>query len=155
MKSIAIIFSGLFLTGISYAQQATVSAGGVATGSGGTVSYSIGQVACASAASSSGYINQGVQQPHEVLITAIKENNSIQVSALPNPVSDNLQVVLAKEPVTGMYCQLFDLSGKMLMNRNILSRTMQIDMSAYAPAVYTLRVCDESGVTGTFKVIKK
>ncbi len=49
------------------AQQGNVAAGGVATGTGGSVSYSIGQVDYLSASGSNGYINQGLQHPDGVV----------------------------------------------------------------------------------------
>lgn len=45
------------------AQQATTAAGGDAIGSGGSISYSIGQVLYISNTGDSGKINEGVQQP--------------------------------------------------------------------------------------------
>lgn len=49
------------------AQQGNVAAGGVATGTGGSVSYSIGQVDYLSAFGTNGAINQGLQHPDGVV----------------------------------------------------------------------------------------
>ena len=48
-----------------YAQQAFVAAGGDATGSGGTVSFSAGQVVYTTITSGSGSVSQGVQQVYD------------------------------------------------------------------------------------------
>ena len=50
----------------SFAQKNTISAGGLATGAGGTVSYSIGQIDYISATGTGGTANQGLQQPLRV-----------------------------------------------------------------------------------------
>ncbi|WP_170982959.1 T9SS type A sorting domain-containing protein [Dyadobacter frigoris] len=47
----------------SFAQQGGVSSGGNVAGSGGSVSYSVGQVFYISTSAASGTVNQGVQQP--------------------------------------------------------------------------------------------
>jgi len=48
------------------AQQNTIAAGGLATGSGGTASYSIGQIDYITATGSGGTASQGVQQPYKL-----------------------------------------------------------------------------------------
>ena len=55
------------LTGIK-AQQGAVSAGGEATGAGGSVSYSIGQIDYITKSSSGHFILEGQQQPYEISI---------------------------------------------------------------------------------------
>jgi hypothetical protein len=54
------------------AQNNTVSAGGDAEGSNGSISFTVGQVVYTSAEGSNGSINQGVQQPYDLeIITGI------------------------------------------------------------------------------------
>ena len=50
------------------AQEAVAAAGGEATGSGGTVSYTIGQINYTTNTGAGGTITQGVQQPYEFFI---------------------------------------------------------------------------------------
>lgn len=57
------ILSILFLASTAIAQQATLSAGGDATGAGGSVSFSVGQVAYQHVSDVGGSVNEGVQQP--------------------------------------------------------------------------------------------
>jgi hypothetical protein len=47
----------------AFAQQAVLAAGGEATGAGGTVSFSVGQIDFVEATGAGGKANQGVQQP--------------------------------------------------------------------------------------------
>ena len=75
------------------AQQAVVSAGAEAEGSGGTASFSIGQVFYNVSSGNNGYIVQGVQQPYEIsVISSIHdaENIKLTTSVFPNPVSEFL-----------------------------------------------------------------
>jgi hypothetical protein len=58
-----LIFGSFFLLGLNiYAQQGNVAGGGEATGSGGTLSYSIGQTDYMAYSSAGGSINAGLQQ---------------------------------------------------------------------------------------------
>lgn len=73
MHHIKTKLSALFLSGLGLAalqaQQTVPATGGVATGSGGTVSYTVGQVADTTQTGSGGTVTQGVQQPFEIWIT--------------------------------------------------------------------------------------
>ena len=63
---IAFTFFSLLATLELSAQENTVASGGKATGSGGTVSYSVGQVVYTTNAGTNGSLSQGVQQPYVV-----------------------------------------------------------------------------------------
>ena len=60
MTSFAFLLLGL---GGLQAQESPTAAGGEATGSGGTASYSIGQVVYTTNTGTNGSVAQGVQQP--------------------------------------------------------------------------------------------
>jgi hypothetical protein len=88
MKKYTIIIMLLLINSSIQAQQTNASAGGNATGSGGTVSYTIGQQEYNSFSSGSGSVNQGVQQPQEFFgtnctPTTSTTNLSICPTALP------------------------------------------------------------------------
>ena len=72
------------------AQNNSVTAGGDASGSGGSISYSIGQVDYIQATGSGGTANQGVQQPIEIYVLGNDEFSNIELSAVifPNPTSN-------------------------------------------------------------------
>lgn len=71
MKNITSVFTRLAFVGVAVlsatlgvsAQQAILAAGGEATGAGGTVSFSVGQIDYIEATGGGGKANQGVQQP--------------------------------------------------------------------------------------------
>lgn len=68
IKTIALSVIVLFCLGITntFAQQANASSGAVASGSGGSVSYSVGQLVIKTETGSAGSVAQGVQQPYEI-----------------------------------------------------------------------------------------
>ncbi|MGI6479934.1 MAG: hypothetical protein ACOX0M_10915 [Salinivirgaceae bacterium] len=92
LKLSAVLLLGLGLTGLQ-AQTSVNATGGDASGSGGSVSYSVGQVAYQTHTGTSGSVSEGVQQPFEIsVVTGIEEAKGINlsVSAYPNPTTDYL-----------------------------------------------------------------
>lgn len=67
LKPIFLILTGLLWTSFTQAQNSVNTAGGDATGSGGTVSYSYGQAVYNNYANDSGIFIEGVQQPPHIV----------------------------------------------------------------------------------------
>ena len=141
---LSILLLSLGLT--AKAQQATVVAGGTASGNGGTVSYSIGQVVYSTATGSNGSVAQGVQQAYEITaVTGIEEAKgiSLEVSAYPNPTTDYLTLTIGisnslnDEP---MSYKLYDMTGKIVETQKIVDENTTIVMSNLLPATYFLTV---------------
>ena len=96
---IMVFLSSFFLVN-TYAQNAFTSTGGNLSGSGGSVSYSAGQVFNGGQNGSTGSVSTGVQQPYEItVVTDIKNSGGINLgmSAYPNPAIDNLQLDIEGE----------------------------------------------------------
>jgi len=92
LKLSVILLLGLGLTGLQ-AQTSINATDGNASGSGGSVSYSVGQVVYTTNTGTTGSVAQGVQQPFEILVvTGLEEAKGINlsVSAYPNPTTDYL-----------------------------------------------------------------
>ena len=88
---IMIVIITNFLT--SYAQEAIPAAGANASGSNGSVSYTIGQVVYTTEFGPNGSEAKGVQQPYEIsIITSVESNNSQNIECViyPNPASNFL-----------------------------------------------------------------
>ncbi len=152
----------LFSFGISEikAQTSINATGGDATSSGGSVSYSIGQVFLTTNSGTNGSIAHGVQQPYEIsVITSLEEAKDIQltVSAYPNPTTDYLTLSIdASTPLSiqSMSYQLYDMNGKLLQSEKITSNQTSIAMSNLVTANYVLKVIQENKEIKTFKIIK-
>lgn len=157
MKSNILLIT--FFTSVSslaFSQQATVAAGGVATGSGGSVSYSIGQVACSAVSGTTGSIIQGVQQPHELLITNIKEtSSSFDASVYPNPAAESIRISLGTDPTEAMQCNLYDMAGKLVSTHRLSSRQLEMNLAELPVAAYTLQISNSQSTLKTFRVVKK
>ena len=144
------------LTGIK-AQQTTGATGGNASGSGGTVSYSIGQIVYTTNFGTNGSNAQGVQQPYEIsVVTSIEQADNIQLqcSAFPNPTTDYLTLKTESYKKDLLFYELYDINGKLLAKEKIKSIETKIKMNDYATANYYLKVSNINEVVKTFKVIK-
>jgi hypothetical protein len=92
VKLYAIFLLSLGLTGL-HAQETIPTSGGNALGSGGTVSYTVGQLVYTTNTGTTGSLAQGVQQPYEIsVVNGIDEALGITLnySAFPNPATDFL-----------------------------------------------------------------
>ena len=154
-KTVALLFLGFGLTG-AQAQQAITATGGDASGSGGTVAYSVGQVVYTTYTGSTGSVAQGVQQPYEISIVLGLENNEISLSmqAFPNPTVDYLTLSLSKLELSNLNFELLDISGKLIENRKITSTTETIRMENLPCASYFLKVSNNNKELKTFKIVK-
>jgi hypothetical protein len=83
LYKIVILIALLFLCTVPiamYAQDTTPASGGNATGTGGSVSYTIGQIVYTTNSGTNGSLSQGVQQPYEIsLVTGIEEPSDISI----------------------------------------------------------------------------
>jgi hypothetical protein len=153
---VSLIFTlGLIQTTL-FAQNATVAAGGDAAGSGGTLSYSVGQLFFNSYTDVTGSLVHGLQQPFEIMvIDGINQTVSLACSVYPNPTSDILHLKVDNNTSIGMTYQLYDASGKLLLFKTIENNEASISMQNFVPATYFLKIRDNKKEIKTFKIIKK
>jgi hypothetical protein len=149
----------LLLSGTSFAtvaQRSAVSAGGEATGSGGTASYSIGQALYVTNSSETGSMSQGVQQSYSIeTITGLDELGiSLNLTAYPNPTTDFVQLKVERHMLTSISYQLYNLQGKLIGSNQLTDIQTGIDMTSLSSATYILKVIQKNTEIKTFKIIK-
>ncbi len=145
----------LGIINITYSQSSINSAGGQSTGSGGTVSYSLGQVFYSSTTGSNGKINQGVQNPYEIYSLGIVDDDiNLSYSVSPNPTVDNLNLVIDKNNFENFNYQLSDINGKILKEEKIESKTTIISMKEFKTSIYILKIISNKKELKIFKIIK-
>tara|TARA_B100000508_G_C11464816_1_gene281163 strand:- start:7716 stop:8180 length:465 start_codon:yes stop_codon:yes gene_type:complete len=142
------------------AQSSVHSSSGEGSGTGGSITYSIGQIAVHSDVNSSGSLTGGVQVPYEIRVYQSVEdpavNVSLQLKAYPNPVSDILNLKVESEELKDLKFRIFDLNGKELLNLSINNQLTEIDMSIHPKGTYFLTVYSLTNKQyDTFKIIKK
>ena len=156
ITSVALILLGV--RGLQ-AQENSTAAGGQATGTGGTASYSLGQVVYTTATGTNGSIAQGVQQPYKISTVGISETAiDIELAVYPNPTTDYLQLKV-DTPTSfinkQLRYQLVDLQGKVIAGKNVNTSSTTINMQTLPKATYFLRVSDKQQKVKTFKIIKQ
>ena len=156
LKLSAILLLGLGLTGLQ-AQESVNVTGGNASGSGGSVSYSVGQVVYTINTGTNGSLTQGVQQPYEIsVVTTIEQAKGINllVTAYPNPTTDYLTLSIGEFDISNLSYQLHDMNGKLLQNKKVTGNQTSIVMSNLVPANYLVKVIQGNKEVKTFKIIK-
>lgn len=156
LQLIAVLLFGLGLTGLQ-AQESVNATGGNALGSGGSVSYSVGQVVYTTNTGTKGSVAQGVQQAYEIsVVTGIEEAKgiSLNVSAYPNPTSNYLTVKVEKYETANLKYYLFDINGRLLQTVKSTGIETQITMSNLVPATYFVKVISNNQSIKEFKIIK-
>jgi hypothetical protein len=138
-------------------QEAIVASGSNATGSRGTVSYTIGQIAFSTLNGTDEVIVQGVQQPYEIsVITTVDDtpDTSIECVLFPNPTRDAVKVSVVSPAYDGMTFRLYDFNGVLLREITSMAEETVVPMQNLSPATYILRVMKNNKVIKTFKIIK-
>lgn len=158
MKKLIIVFLLFISVNAILAQEAIPASGGNASGSGGSVSYTVGQVVYSTSSGTNGSVAQGVQQPYEIsAVTGIEQfkNISLTFSAFPNPTTDFLTLKIDGDIHAHFTASIYDLNGKIMFSRNIESKETTFPMGVLVPATYFLRVTNNIQEIKSFKIIKK
>jgi len=143
-----------------YGQAIIPASGGFASSSGGTVSYTIGQVFYTSQSGTNGSVTEGIQQPYEIsVVNGTEEAREINLilSVYPNPTTCFLILkvdALTVHSFQSLSYQLLDLNGNLLENKKIKGIETSIVVSNLVPKTYLLKVIDGDKEVKTFKISK-
>ena len=139
------------------AQEIIPASGGEASGAGGTVCYTIGQLAYTKYTGANGSVTEGVQQPYEIsVVSGINEAAGINLAVLayPNPTTDHLTLRIDKVENLNLSYQMYDMKGQLLLKEKIISNETSIVISSLVPATYFVKVLEYKKEIKTFKIIK-
>jgi hypothetical protein len=142
----------------AHAQEVIPVSGGDATGSNGSVSYSIGQVSYTTIYSNSGSVAEGVQQTYEITVVTGNEllpAVSLSCKAFPNPVTDFLILSVGKSENEDLSYRLSDLNGRDILRGKVIDEQTNIQLGALRNGNYFLSVLKNNTEVKTFKIIKK
>lgn len=147
----------LFGLGTVFGQSNTMASGGEASGSDGSMSYSVGQIDYIYMTGSGGSANQGVQQPFEFFVLGNDEFPEIllEMAVFPNPTSSFVTLQIGDLSSANLLYQLYDMHGRLLKKEAISLPRTRIDMENYASAMYLLHVSDSNRNLKSFRIIKK
>ena len=158
-KKVKLFTLFLLILGLSglQAQQALPTTGGNAQGTGGSASYSVGQVVYTTNTGTNGSVAQGVQQPFEIsVVLGLKQAKGINLTftAYPNPTTDYLILRIEEYNNPDLSYQLFDINGKILDTHKITIGETTIAMSNFVAGTYVLKITNNNQEVKSFKIIK-
>jgi len=160
MKQKRLIISVIILFALGllelHAQEVVNATGGNASGSGGSASYSVGQVLYTTNTGTGGSVAQGVQQPYEISIISGIENVSISLTCkvYPNPTTNFVLLKVESDNSKDMSYQLFDINGKRFDTKKLEGNEITISMEQYVAGTYFLKIIENNREVKTFKIIK-
>ena len=141
-----------------HGQAANTTTGGKAVGSGGSVTYTVGQILYSTITASNGTVAQGVQQPYEIsVVTAIANTENINLGSLiyPNPTSGHIKLIFESEGYENLSFRLYNVNGVLLYVNKVENRETEISLENQSSGVYFLHVSKNNTEVKIFKIIKK
>lgn len=138
------------------AQESTIAAGGEASGTGGSVSFTVGQIAYSTNTGTNGSEIQGVLQPYEISTVHVSEIDlDISLSVFPNPTIANVILQIGEYCDKQLTFQLIDLNGNMLECGEVSSYQTVINTNQLPASTYLIYVLNkEQKQVGSFKILK-
>jgi len=139
-----------------YAQQTIAASGGNASGSGGNISYTIGQIFYLSKGNNN-EVSEGVQQSYEISALGTPESGIVEnnISLYPNPVKDVLFVDFNQESFGNSSYQLFNSQGQMIRQGTLNQKKNELDFRLLPQSLYVIKIIQENQNVKSFKIIKK
>lgn len=138
------------------AQQAVSPAGGDATGAGGSLAWTLGQIDPITIANSNGTVAQGVQQPVEFLILSAPGTTGVlSVMAVPNPAHNGISLQFDDLPGADTRYELLDVSGALLASGPITDRNTFIPLADKPSASYIIRIIPEQEAPTILRIVKQ
>ena len=140
------------------AQNNTLSTGGEASGDGGSVSFSIGQIVVQYQTDDSLSFSEGVQQPYEISLNGVDNYPAIELHATVYPNPTQWHVTLSITDIAlidkNLHAKLYDANGRFLSDVKVISESTLIELSQYATGTYFLNVTDSKSRLKSFKIVK-
>ncbi|XCF07577.1 T9SS type A sorting domain-containing protein [Tamlana crocina] len=136
------------------AQQTMVASGNNATGSGGSISYSVGQMIHVNNSSEDGSAIQGIQFAFDdANLSIIDLQTNFEITTYPNPTTSILNVNINGIEEAPMDYQLFNTSGQIVRKGRVNGSSTKILVNDLPTASYILKI-QNNQTTKSFKIIK-
>ena len=149
-----LFFSSAVLT--LNAQEIVTTSGLNASGEGGTISYSVGQVSVAQNTGTEGSVIEGVQQPYIIDPTVGSEiaNINLKLATYPNPTSDEIILTAEDLDLENFSYQLLSNEGKVLISKASIESTNNISLQSFPANIYLLNIYRDQIIIKSFRIIK-
>jgi hypothetical protein len=157
LRKTALIASVLLATQFVHSQEALPVSGGTAAGSGGSASYTVGQVFYTSHTTTAGSVSQGVQHPFEFQTLSNAALTTVNLTAVtyPNPTKDFIILKITDSALHNLRYTLFDINGKAIASGSITESSTQVQMKYLSIGAYVLKVSQKNKALKSFKILKQ
>ena len=138
------------------AQQVVSTSGATFLNSHGSISFTIGEGVAQTLTKGGKTLTQGFHQTN-IFVASIQEFKGLDfaISAFPNPTTDLVYLRVGKENLSGLQYLLFDISGKLISQKNLESHESTVPVQFLPVGSYVLQVLDGKQELKTFKIIKQ
>ena len=137
-------------------QSVIASSGGHINGQNVFVSFTIGEPVIQTLKKPDMTVTQGFHQSTLTVTTIdILEELSVSIEAYPNPVTDELKLVVDKELLPEASYSLVDMWGGLVTQDMLEGSITKVSFQSLVPAVYFLKVNQGITTIKTFKIVKK
>jgi hypothetical protein len=139
------------------AQEVISSGGSHFSGSGVSLSWTIGEPVIETLTNGSYTLTQGFHQG-KLSSTAVDNTPlpGLNMVVYPNPFNSILNIKVDEGDYANLHYSLFSVDGKVLANKKLSNDLTQIDMEKYTSGNYLLRIHKKNGEPlRTFKVVKQ
>jgi hypothetical protein len=138
----------------SFAQNAISSTGGHFKTTGGSTSFTVGQVAYVLKKGNGSYLNEGVQQVYTKKTTPVEELVYLkEVQLYPNPTQETMTLILSSKEDIQVRYTIMDYLGKEIRNGNILSEKSEISLRDLPSGNYFISLKSKKEIR-IFKMVK-
>ena len=138
----------------SFGQNALSAAGGHFKTSGGSTSFTVGQVAYVLKKGTGSYLNEGVQQVYTKKTTPVEELVYLkEVQLYPNPTQETMTLILSSKEDIQVRYTIMDYLGKEIRNGNILSEKSEISLRDLPSGNYFISLKSKKEIR-IFKMVK-
>jgi hypothetical protein len=138
----------------SFGQNALSATGGHFKSSGGSTSFTVGQVAYVLKKGTGSYLNEGVQQVYSKKTTPVEELVYLkEVQLYPNPTQETMTLILSSKEDIQVRYTIMDYLGKEIRNGNILSEKSEISLRDLPSGNYFISLKSKKEIR-IFKMVK-
>lgn len=159
---ISLLFCGYTTTAQSIERQVIGSTGGTATAGNVIVTSTVGEVAVATASTSSILLTQGYQQAADSSLVSISEIEDIaNMKLYPNPTTNSAKLEITANFNSVAMVTVYASDGKLIRSNSLsltsrVESTTQIDLSNQASGVYLIRITGKNNsFVKTMRLVKQ
>ena len=150
-----VMIAFFLLATVIQAQEVVSTAGSYGETSSGSLSWTIGEPVIETITDGTNTLTQGFQQS-KLTVTTINDLKftSIELSVYPNPTNSFLSIEVKTDKQRDLLLSLFDINGKLILQKKMAGNKQTIKMQNYKPATYILKVTEGNKDIKTYQIVK-